>query len=336
MKKINIGVIGLGRIGKVHLESLMYRLPKAKVVAAADVNKKTHAFAKAIGVETVYTDYKEIINHPDIQGVIICSPTFTHLPYIEEVARAGKHIFCEKPLELTIEKIKKIDAIIEQTGVKLQVGFNRRFDANFAKVRTMVQKGKIGDPHILKISSRDPAPPPIEYIKGSGGIFLDMTIHDFDMARFVVDSEVTEVYAKGAVLVDKAIGAAGDIDTALITLTFENGCIGVIDNSRKSVYGYDQRLEIFGSKGMSQIGNNHHDAQLLYDKKGGHSALPLDFFMDRYTEAYFKEMQVFIEAIEKDKAIPVGSKDALMATAIAIAAKKSIIENRAVRIAEIL
>ena len=336
MKKINIGIIGLGRIGKVHLESLMYRLPKANVVAAADINEKSHAFAKEIGVERVFTDYKKIINHPDIQGLIICSPTFTHFQYIEEAAKAGKHIFCEKPLELTIEKIKKIDAIIQKTDVKLQVGFNRRFDANFTKVKEMVSKGKIGEPHILKITSRDPAPPPIEYIKGSGGMFLDMTIHDFDMARFVVGSEVTEVYAKGAVLVNQSIGEAGDIDTALITLTFENGCIGIIDNSRKAVYGYDQRIEIFGSKGMSQTGNNYHDSQILTDKQGSHAALPLDFFMDRYTEAYFREMQVFLEVIEKNKLSPVGSKDALMATAIAIAAKKSIKENRTVLLKEIL
>ena len=272
------------------------------------------------------------LTDPGIKAIIICSPTNTHLEYIEAAAKAGKHIFCEKPLEMTVAKIEQIKAIVETHHVKLQVGFNRRFDANFMRVQNMVKAGKIGQPHILKITSRDPGPPPIEYIKISGGLFMDMTIHDFDMARFIVGSEVVEVFAKGEVLVDKAIADAGDIDTAIITLKFENGCIGVIDNSRKAVYGYDQRAEIFGSKGMSSIGNNYPDTQILFDENGRHAALPLNFFMERYTEAYCNEMRDFVNAIKENKKVPVDYFDALMATKIAIAAKQSMEENRPIRI----
>lgn len=336
MKSITIGIIGLGRIGKVHLESLVYRLPQATVKTVTTATKASHGFAKKLGVPHVSTNYKDIVNDPEIQAVIICSPTFTHLPYVKEIAQAGQHIFCEKPLELTIAKIKEIDACVQKHQVKMQIGFNRRFDRNFAKLHRLVQTQKIGAPHLLRLTSRDPGPPPIEYIEGSGGLFLDMTIHDFDMARFLVDSEVEEVYAKGAVLVDEAIGKAGDIDTAVITLKFANGCMGLIDNSRKATYGYDQRAEIFGSKGMAKIGNEHHDTHMLYDKKGGHSAMHLDFFMDRYKEAYFLEMEAFIKAIQTNKPVPVGAKDALLSTAIAIAAKRSMEENRPVQLKEII
>jgi len=337
MKKLNIGVIGLGRIGKVHLESLVYRLPRqAKVVAVSDIHKKNYQFARDLGVEELYTDYKKIIQHKEIEAVLICSPTATHFQYIKEAALAGKAIFCEKPLELSLEKLKEINQLVQKQNIQLQVGFNRRFDANFEKISQLVKKGKIGDPHILKITSRDPGPPPIDYIKGSGGLFMDMTIHDFDMARYVTHSEVVEVYAKAAVLVDKAIGEAGDIDTAIITLKFANGCIGVIDNSRKAVYGYDQRVEVFGSKGMSKIGNNYPDTHILYNESGGHAPLPLNFFMDRYTEAYAKEVIAFVHAIQKKEPVPVDTKDAIMATAIALAANKSVEENRAVLMGEIL
>ena len=337
MKKLNIGIIGLGRIGKVHLENVVYRLPRqAKVVAVSDIHKKNYRFAKELGVDEIYSDHQKVIAHKAVEAVIICSPTFTHFQYIKEAALAGKAIFCEKPLELSLDKLQEIDQLVQRQNVQLQVGFNRRFDANFEKISQLVKKGKIGAPHILKITSRDPSPPPIAYIKGSGGLFMDMTIHDFDMARYVTHSEVVEVYAKAAVLVDKAIGEAGDIDTAIITLKFANGCIGVIDNSRKAVYGYDQRVEIFGSKGMSKIGNNYPDTHMLYNKNGRQAPLPLHFFMDRYTEAYAKEIIAFVQAIRKKKPVPVDTKDAIMATAIAIAANTSVAENRAVRIEEIL
>ena len=287
-------------------------------------------------VEKVTNNYQDLINDPAIEALVICSPTDTHAQYVIEAARAGKAIFCEKPLDLSLTRVKEVLAIVEACGVPLMIGFNRRFDANFKKVQTMVAEGNIGDPHIVKITSRDPGPPPISYIKVSGGLFLDMTIHDFDMARFLVGAEVNEVFAKAGVLVDKAIGEAGDIDTAVITLYFENGAIGVIDNSRKAVYGYDQRVEVFGSKGMVNADNNFPDTHRYYHSEGITGPLPYNFFMDRYTQAYLNEMHAFVQAITNKTPLPVTGRDGLMSMAIALAAKKSVAENRPVAVKEIL
>ncbi len=286
MKKLKVGLTGLGRIGKTHLDNLVNRLPEADLVAVSDILAGTKEVASQFGIANFYNSFQELVAHPGLEAVVICSPTLTHKECIEMAAEAGKHIFCEKPLEMTVGKIKEIRQTVQHYGVKLQVGFNRRFDADFARTRAMVAAGEIGEPHVLRITGRDPGPPSMEYIKGSGGLFLDMTIHDFDMARFIVNSEVIEVYAQGAVLVDKAIGQAGDIDTAIIQLRFENGVIGAIDNSRKAVYGMDQRLEIFGSKGMSQAGNHHLDSQVLFTETGSRKPPLLHFFIERYTESY--------------------------------------------------
>lgn len=336
MKKINIGLTGLGRIGKVHLENLVFRMPQVNVVAVSDVLPDTHGFARDLGIVNIYDHFSTVLQHEEIEAMVICSPTNTHLEYIELSAKAGKHIFCEKPLDMTIEKIQAINQVVQENHVKLQVGFNRRFDRNFARIRKSVESGSIGDPHILKITSRDPAPPPVEYLMGSGGLFLDMTIHDFDMSRFIMGSEVTEVYAYGASLVDPAIGEIGDIDTAIIILKFENGAAATIDNSRKAVYGYDQRVEVFGAKGMANIANHHEDTHEFFDGSGGHRPRLLHFFMDRYTESYYNEMKDFIEAIQENKKVPVDGHDALMATTIALAAKKSMLENRPVKLKELL
>ena len=209
---------------------------------------------------------------PEIGAVIVCSSTDTHADIVIAAAEKGKHIFCEKPVDLTVAKVKKALAAVQKAGVKIQVGFNRRFDHNFRRVRDQVRDGAIGDPHIVRITSRDPAPPPPEYVKVSGGIFLDMTIHDFDMARYLAGSEAVEVYAKGAVLVDPAIGKAGDVDTAVVTITFQNGCIAVIDNSRKATYGYDQRVEVFGSKGRLACTNDTPSSVTLSNGEGRASA----------------------------------------------------------------
>ena len=337
MKKIKIGVIGAGRIGKVHVATLAIGVPEAEVTAITDTDKdKAVSLADAYGIKTIAGDYKEIINNPDVEAIVICSPTDTHAKYIIEAARAGKHIFCEKPVDLSLEVIQSALDAVKKAGVKLMVGFNRRFDNNFVKMRQMVEEGKIGDPHILKITSRDPAPPPAEYSAVSGGMFIDMTIHDFDMARYIVGSEVTEVYTKATVLVDPEIGKAGDVDTAIITLTFENGAIGVIDNSRKAVYGYDQRLEIFGSKGMVNVDNNYPENHRYYSVDGVHKSLPLNFFMDRYTEAYANEMKAFCKALSSNSELPVSGKDGLISVAIALAAKKSYMESRPVKMSEII
>ena len=336
MKKIKLGVIGTGRIGKVHISTLVQSVPQASVIAIADVNlESANELAQRFGIQNVSTNYKDIINNPEVEAVVICSPTDTHAQYIIEAAQAGKHIFCEKPIDLTIDIIKGALDAVKKANVKLMVGFNRRFDPNFKKIKQLVVDGKIGDPHILKITSRDPAPPPAQYSAVSGGMFIDMTIHDFDMARYIVGSEVTEVYTKATVLVDPAIGKAGDVDTAIITLTFANGAIGVIDNSRKAVYGYDQRVEIFGSKGMVNADNNYPENHQYYAEDGVHRSVPLNFFMERYIEAYTNEMKIFCDALVNNTSLPVTGEDGLLSVAIAIAAKKSYLENRPVKMKEL-
>lgn len=337
MKKINFGIIGLGRIGKVHVNTLIQGVPNANVVAIADTNlESVKELTDNYNIKVASDNYLDVINHPEIEAVVICSPTNTHIQYIKEAAKAGKHIFCEKPIDLSLEAIKEALGVVEESGVKLMIGFNRRFDPNFQMVKQMVEEGKIGEPHILKITSRDPAPPPAEYSAVSGGMFMDMTIHDFDMARYIVGSEVVEIYTKAGVLVDPEIGKAGDVDTAIITLTFANGAIGVIDNSRKAVYGYDQRLEVFGSAGMVNVDNNYPENHRYYSVDGVHKSLPLNFFMERYTEAYANEMKAFCKALTDNSAIPVSGRDGLISVAIAVAAKKSFVENRLVKMNEIL
>jgi myo-inositol 2-dehydrogenase/D-chiro-inositol 1-dehydrogenase len=336
MKKIKLGVIGMGRIGKVHMATLIQDVPEAEVIAVADIDiASAKELAAKYNIPFVSDNHTEIINHPDVDAVVICSPTDTHAKYIVEAAQAGKHIFCEKPVDLSLDVIRNAIHEVEKAGVKLMVGFNRRFDPNFIKVHEMVKAGKIGEPNILKITSRDPAPPPAQYIAVSGGMFLDMTIHDFDMARYITGSEVTEVYVKAAILVDPAIGEAGDVDTAIITLSFANGAIGVIDNSRKAVYGYDQRVEIFGSKGMVSADNNFPDNHRYLSSEGMHGPLPLNFFMDRYLDAYSNELKAFCHAVINDTPVPVGGQDGLMSVAIGLAAKKSVKEGRPVKLSEI-
>lgn len=337
MKKLKLGVIGTGRIGKVHIATLVQSVGQAEVVAVADIDMKSAKETTAkFGITTVFTNYMDVINHPEVEAIVICSPTDTHAKYIIDAARAGKHIFCEKPVDLSLEVIKGALDEAKKAGIKLMVGFNRRFDPNFSKIKKLVTEGKIGEPHILKITSRDPAPPPAKYSAVSGGMFMDMTIHDFDMARYITGSEVTEVYTKAAVLVDPEIGKAGDVDTAIITLTFANGAIGVIDNSRKAVYGYDQRVEIFGSKGMVCADNNYPDNHRYFAENGVHCSLPLNFFMDRYLEAYANEMKIFCDAVINNSPLPVSGYDGLMSVAIALAAKKSYLENRPVKLSEII
>ncbi len=334
--QVNVAVIGAGRIGRVHAENLAYRIPAAKLVAIADViADAAQKLASDLGVPQVTQDYHQVLSDKQVNAVVICSSTDTHAQIMEDAAQAGKHIFCEKPIALDLAKINHTLSIVDKSGVLLQVGFNRRFDPSFKRVHDMVAAGDIGEPHLLRITSRDPAPPPLAYVKVSGGIFLDMTIHDFDMARFLMGSEVEEVYAAGAVLVDPEIGRAGDLDTAVITLRFANGAIGVIDNSRKAVYGYDQRVEVFGSKGVAQAENKTPDSVVHSNASGVHSTLPLHFFVERYAEAYMDEMRAFIDCVQKGKRPPVTGKDALIPVVMGYAAKKSAAEDRPVRLTEI-
>lgn len=333
---IRIGVIGAGRIGKIHAENLATRVPDAQVVAIADVILSVaQETARRLHIPKAVADYHDILHDPQIDAVAICSSTDTHACIITEAAQAGKHIFCEKPIDHDLKKIDEALAAVEKSGVKLQIGFNRRFDPNFRKVRSMIVEGKIGQLHILRITSRDPAPPPIEYIKVSGGIFLDMTIHDFDMARYLSGSEVEEVFVAGGVMVDKRIGDAGDIDTAVITLRFASGAIGTIDNSRQAVYGYDQRVEAFGSAGMVTVANNTPDTHVYSNADGVHSAKPLYFFLERYTESFAAEMKEFVEAIQKNTPPPVTGIDGRIPVLIGMAAWKSYHEHRPVKLSEV-
>ena len=335
MNKIKIAVAGLGRIGKIHLNNLCRNFSEIEVVAVMDLMDNSKETADEYNIPLFLKDFDSLISIPDLNAVVICSPTDTHADYVVKAARAGKHIFCEKPLDLSLEKVKEVLTIVEESKVKLMLGFNRRFDPEFRKIRELVINGTIGDPQILKITSRDPGPPPISYIKVSGGIFLDMTIHDFDMARYISGKEVREVFAAGAVKVDKAIGEAGDIDTAVITLVFEDNTMAVIDNSRKAAYGYDQRLEVFGSKGMALADNNFPNSHKLYSEKGVSGDLPLHFFLERYQESYNNEMHDFINALNTGGEMPVGGIDGLMSIMIGLAARKSVEENRPVKITEV-
>lgn len=334
---LKIGIIGAGRIGKVHTESIMRYVAGATVKSVADpyMTEETAAWAKSMGVEKVGKDYREILADPEIDAVLICSSTDTHSPISLEAIAAGKHIFCEKPVDHDLGKIKAVVEALEGSDVKYQVGFNRRFDHNFAAAREAVASGKIGDLAVLKITSRDPGAPPVSYIKVSGGIFLDMTIHDFDMVRFVSGDEVEEVYAAGGVTVDPAIGEAGDIDTAVITLRLRSGAIAVIDNCRRASYGYDQRLEAFGSKGQVAIANDTQSSAVVSDANGVTAEKPLHFFLERYMQAYASEVAAFVDAVANDKPVPVGIEAGLQSVLIGIAAKRSLELNRPVRLSEI-
>ena len=335
-QNLRFGVIGAGRIGKIHAESLATRIPGVEVGAIADINlAAAMELAGRLHVPTAIQDYQTILADPTIDAVAICSSTDTHAQIVIEAAQAGKHIFCEKPIDLDLAKIDAALAAVEKAGVKLQIGFNRRFDPNFRRIRQMVAEGQIGEPHLIRITSRDPAPPPVSYIKVSGGMFLDMTIHDFDMARYLSCSEVVEVYTTAGVMVDPAIGEAGDVDTAVIILRFASGAIGTIDNSRKAVYGYDQRAEVFGSGGMVQTLNNTPDSHVYANADGVHSAKPLYFFLERYLESFIAEMKEFIKSIQENTIPPVTGIDGRIPVAIGMAAKKSYLEKRPVALSEI-
>lgn len=334
---VTVGIIGAGRIGKVHTTSICNIVKNATIKTIADpfMNEETANWAKGMGVNHTTKDYKEILADPEIDAVLICSSTNTHSPISVEAIKAGKHVFCEKPIDHDIDKIKDVIEALKDSKVKYQVGFNRRFDHNFEAVKNAVVAGKIGEPHIIKVTSRDPEPPSAEYAAVSGGMFLDMTIHDFDMVRFLAGCDAEEIYVQSAVLVDPAIGEAGDVDTAVITIKMENGAIAVIDNSRKAVYGYDQRAEVFGSKGMVATANDTESSAVLSTADGVTGEKPLYFFLERYMQSFAKEVNCFIEAIENNTDTPLGVLDGLKPVLMGIAAKKSVEEHRPVKISEI-
>jgi len=335
-KKYNVGVIGAGRIGKIHIENLLRLVPDVnlKIVAEIKIDNNLKKWAEDNKLQLI-TNASEIFNDPEIEVVVITSSTDTHAKFIQEAAKANKHIFCEKPIDTDIQRIKETISVVEKAGVKLMVGFNRRFDRNFRRVQKAAAEGQIGNPHIIKITARDPAPPPIDYIKVSGGIFLDMTIHDWDMARFQAGSEVEEVYASGSVLIDPEIGKAGDIDTAVAVLKFKNGALGLIDNTRQAVYGYDQRVEVFGSKGCVVADNEAINTVKIYTAECTNIDKIPYFFLERYMESYATELQYFFECLRNNKEPFPNGNDGLQNVLVAIAAQRSFEENRPVKISEV-
>ena len=334
--KINVAVIGFGRMGKIHLKNLIQSIPNANVVAVADPVYPEEQFKQEYPDLRFIKDAGEAIAPPDIDAVVITTPTSTHAALVEQCINHHKHVFCEKPLDLSLEITKTLLQKAEESGISLMIGFNRRFDPDFMQARKSVSEGKIGNPQIVKITNRDPSLPSIEFVKTSGGMFMDFTIHDFDMARYMMGKEVVEIYAKGLVFFDEAISKVGDIDTALTTLTFEDGTYAVLDNSRKAVFGYDQRLEIFGDKGMIQVDNNLYNRNILYNEHGIHQALPLNSFTERYINSYCQEMTLFIDALLNNTPVPIRNEDVIIATLLAYAAKKSLDEQRPVKISEMI
>lgn len=327
---VRFGLLGAGRIGKVHARAIGANR-QAKLVAVADaVDKAAKDISTAYGAEV--RTIEAIEKAPDIDAVVICTPTDTHADLIERFARAGKAIFCEKPIHLDAKRVEKCLAVVEKTGAALMVGFNRRFDPHFSAVKKAIDEGAIGTVEMVTIVSRDPGAPPIDYIKRSGGIFRDMTIHDFDMARFLLGEEPVAVSAHASVLVDKKIGKAGDFDSVSVILETASGKQCVISNSRRATYGYDQRIEVHGSKGMIAA-ENQRPVSIEVANEKGYTRPPLhDFFMTRYLDAYANEITTFIEAVTAGKKASPSGADGLAALRLADAALKSVKQGKTVRL----
>lgn len=330
---IRVGVLGTGRIGSMHARIVAEDTPGAALAAVADVHKPSaEAVAARFGVPALSVE--ALVADVDIDAVAVCTSTDTHVELIIAAAHAGKAVFCEKPISLDLPDVDRALAVVAETGVPLMVGFNRRFDPAHRSVRDAVVDGVVGDVHLARISSRDPSPPPIEYVRVSGGIFVDMMIHDFDMARFVVGSPVVEVYAKGAVLIDPAIGEVGDFDTASVMLTHANGAVTMIDNSRQAVYGYDQRVEAFGSRGMAASENPDVHSGLTITREGRRGQLIPHFFLERYADSYRLEWRAFVDYVRDGGPSPVPGSDARAPVVIGLAAGESARTGRPVRVTE--
>jgi myo-inositol 2-dehydrogenase/D-chiro-inositol 1-dehydrogenase len=332
---LGVGVIGAGRIGSTHARLLAGEVPGAHVAAVNDARPEAaRALGAELGVQTLPTA-EALLASPDVNAVAICSSTDSHAALLLAAAEAGKPVFCEKPVSLDLEDMDRALDAIEDAGVPFQIGFNRRFDPSHASVRAAVAAGTVGEPHLVRITSRDPEPPPLSYVLVSGGIFLDMTIHDFDMARFVTGSEVTEVFARGALRVQESYARAHDVDTAVVTLTHESGCLTVIDNSRQAVYGYDQRVEVLGSRGMAASENPFAHSGLVRTAEGTRTPVPQAFFFERYRTSYVAEWTAFVEAVAAGKRPPVTTRDARAPLVIGLSARRSLEEGRPVRVDEV-
>jgi len=334
MNKVRVAVLGMGRQGQIHSRNLAYRIPEAELVCVSDLSVERAAQVGIEGVE-LYDDYRKILARKDVDAVIIATSTDSHEEVIRAAAAAGKDMFCEKPIATTLGAIDELLTEVDKAGVRFMVGFNRRFDPTFKRVREHVEQGNVGTPFIVNITSRDPQPPHLEYLKVCGGIFFDTTVHDFDMARYLTGDEIVEVYATGSVLVDERIGELGDLDTTMVALKFASGAVGSINNSRRTGYSYDQRVEVFGSKGCAIAHNETPNRVELTDPQGTHTDVPLYFNVERYPEAFFGELDAFVRSIVADKPVPVTGADGRKAVVLSMAARKSWQENRPVRVEEI-
>jgi myo-inositol 2-dehydrogenase/D-chiro-inositol 1-dehydrogenase len=332
---LGVGVIGAGRIGSTHARLLAGEVAGARVAAVNDARPEAaQTLGAELGVRTLATA-QELIASPDVEAVAICSSTDSHAGLLLAAAEAGKPVFCEKPVSLDLEEMDRALGAIEEAGVPFQIGFNRRFDPSHASVRAAVADGTVGEPHLVRITSRDPEPPPLSYVLVSGGIFLDMTIHDFDMARFVTGSEVIEVFARGALRMQDAYAQAHDVDTAVVTLTHDNGCLTLIDNSRQAAYGFDQRVEVLGSRGMAASENPFVHSGLVRTADGTRTTVPQAFFLERYRQSYVAQWTAFVEAIAAGEPPPVTTRDARAPLVIGLAARRSLDEDRPVRVQEV-
>jgi myo-inositol 2-dehydrogenase / D-chiro-inositol 1-dehydrogenase len=331
---VGFGVLGAGRIGQVHARAVA-SVPGAKLVAVADpVAEAASKISQTHGCTIRSID--EIAQADDIDAVIICTPTDTHADLIERFARAGKAVFCEKPIDLSLSRVRECLAVVKETNAILMVGFQRRFDPDFRALKQAIDEGRIGAVEMVTLTSRDPGPPPIDYIKRSGGIFRDMTIHDFDVARWLLGEEIETVQAAASVLTDPEIAGASDYDSVNVILTTPSGKHCTITNTRRATYGYDQRIEVHGAKG-SVSAENHHQSRVLIANETGYTRPPLlDFFMTRYVAAYAAEIAAFVDALENGTPPPTTGRDGLMALALADAALLSVHEGRAVRVNEVL
>ena len=332
---IKIGVIGLGRIGKVHLENIQYHIPTAKVVAACSGSEKGFAFAKERGVQKCYTSVQQMLAEVELDAVVLASPTALHFEHLKLLIAARKHIFCEKPIDLSLENVQFLKKELDQNPVNFMVGFNRRYDPTILSIKKQLDQQKLGQPQSIKLTSRDPGPPPMEFIKTSGGLFLDMAIHDFDLASYLMGSEVTEVYATASVFGELPLESVGDVDTAVTVLKFKNKGFATIENSRNSVYGYDQRLEVFGAQGMLSSTNQADTMVSFSNQEGVHHPKPVGFFIERYQASYLNIMKAFIKALEQNETPELSFQDGLHSLTLSLAAKKSSEENRLVLLSEI-
>jgi myo-inositol 2-dehydrogenase/D-chiro-inositol 1-dehydrogenase len=333
-RRVKIAVIGTGRMGSVHCRNIARSIPEADLAAVCDIRLEVaQAVAYDLGIHRVVRDYHELLDDQEIEAVLISATTTAHDYIMKDAALAGKQIFCEKPLALELEKIDSAMEVVNKAGVKLQVGFNRRFDKNFQRAHGMIASGELGRPCFLRITSRDPGLPSMEYLRASGGIFLDMTIHDFDMARFL-GGEIEEIHALGNTLIEPTLDKLGDLDTCVVSLKFTSGMLGSIDNSRQAVYGYDQRIEVLGLQGAVMVGNETEDRVVKGTREGFLTARLPVFFMQRYAPCYVEEIRQFIECVREDNPTPVDGTDGRLAVVLGCAAWKSIHENRTVKLAE--